>query len=44
MIKELSERYTVLLIASSSLLISVTGFMFRSIQDANEWQITLRFY
>ena len=34
-----SERYAVLLIASSSLLISINGFMLRSIEAANEWQV-----
>ena len=34
-----SERYAVLLIASSSLLISINGFMLRSIETANEWQV-----
>lgn len=34
-----SERYAVLLIASSSLLISINGFMLRSIEEANEWQV-----
>ena len=34
-----SERYAVWLIAASSLLISVNGFMLRSIESANEWQV-----
>ena len=34
-----SERYAVPLIACSSLLISVNGFMLRSIDTANEWQV-----
>ena len=34
-----SQRYAVLLIASSSLLISINGFMLRSIETANEWQV-----
>jgi len=34
-----SERYAVWLIAASSLLISVNGFLFRSIESANEWQV-----
>jgi drug/metabolite transporter (DMT)-like permease len=34
-----SQRSAVLLIASSSLLISINGFMLRSIETANEWQV-----
>ena len=34
-----SERFAVPLIACSSLLISVNGFMLRSIDTANEWQV-----
>ncbi len=34
-----SDRYAVYLIATSSLLISVNGFMLRSIESANEWQV-----
>jgi len=34
-----SERFAVPLIACSSLLISVNGFMLRSIETANEWQV-----
>ena len=34
-----SQRYAVWLIAASSLLISVNGFMLRSIESANEWQV-----
>ena len=37
--KVISERYPVILIALSSLLISVNGLMLRSIESANEWQV-----
>ena len=37
--RSVSERYAVWLIAASSLLISVNGFMLRSIESANEWQV-----
>ena len=37
--RSVSERYAVWLIAASSLLISVNGFLFRSIESANEWQV-----
>ncbi|MDP6551714.1 MAG: DMT family transporter [Arenicellales bacterium] len=37
--RSVSERYAVWLIAASSLFISVNGFMLRSIESANEWQV-----
>ncbi|HJP07512.1 MAG TPA: hypothetical protein QF882_08685, partial [Arenicellales bacterium] len=38
-VRDFSERYAVLLIAGSSLLISVNGFMLRSIDTASAWQV-----
>ena len=36
---EFTQRYSVLIIAISSLLVSVNGIMFRSMEGANEWQV-----